>query len=535
VASREKSLQEIKKCKQDFAYFAKKYLRITNKSGKIIKFKPNKAQAKLYDTILNVNPHAYVLKARQLGISTGVACYFFWKVLFNPNYKVAVVAHTTDAARNIFRIYHQLYHKLPKVLQFETTKANTGELIFKHGGMIKVTSASSSSFRGSTFNALHLSEFAFYEDVDTTLAAILQTATPDACVIYETTANGLNDAHRIWIEENSIEKVFISWTEEEGYVRKEKEKHMPVVVKEYVKTHKLNKEQANWVTNTYFTRTAANWKIFNQEYPITAEVAFITSGDKFFNCTFPHAQIKDGYNRLIQPGKFRVYSIGVDVASGSHEGDYSAWCTLDVTNKENPIVVSTFYARIKPDDFAMLIAQEAKNYDALVVVENNSYGLAVLERLTKTDTQLFRKVLFDKVKNRWTEHLGFNTNIKTRPLLLSRLQQFIEKGKLKPDAETLRCEINSFIFNKHGKPEASSGKHDDMIFATAFALMGIDQIEALVHRVKTQRPSNVREILEWENANRTVYKAEDHDYDSDSLVESMKKRGHQNVYDILHK
>ena len=74
-----------------------------------------------------------------------------------------------------------------------------------------------------------------------------------------------------------------------------------------------------------------------------------------------------------------------------------------------------------------------------------------------------------------------------------------------------------------------------MIFATAFALMGIDQIEALVHRVKTQRPGNVREILEWENANRTVYKAEDHDYDSDSLDEKMMKRGQENVYDILHK
>ena len=100
-----KVLEEIKKCREDFSYFAGKYLKILDaENNKFIKFKPNFAQLRLLDAI-GKNNWVYCLKARQVGITTGIAAINFWKALFTPNYKVAVIAHTNKSAKNIFEIY----------------------------------------------------------------------------------------------------------------------------------------------------------------------------------------------------------------------------------------------------------------------------------------------------------------------------------------------------------------------------------------------------------------------------------------------
>ena len=51
---------------------------------------------------------------------------------------------------------------------------------------------------------------------------VFQTATPNAAIILETTANGLNDAQTIWNDDNGFQKLFISWVNDEDYVSKKK-------------------------------------------------------------------------------------------------------------------------------------------------------------------------------------------------------------------------------------------------------------------------------------------------------------------------
>ena len=129
--------KEIEKCKNDFDYFCKKYLKIVDKNGNLVLLQPNIAQQRfLYN--LEDNPWIYVLKARQLGLTTIIAAKLFHKCLFTPNHKVAVIAHTRDAAKTIFEIYKRYYNNLPKFLRFKTEAANVNELVFFHGGYIKV-------------------------------------------------------------------------------------------------------------------------------------------------------------------------------------------------------------------------------------------------------------------------------------------------------------------------------------------------------------------------------------------------------------
>ena len=510
--------KEIEKCRDDFFYFCKTYLKIVDKEGKLVPLQPNKAQQRfLYR--LEDNPWIYVLKARQLGLTTIIAAKLFHKCLFTPNHKVAVIAHTRDAAKTIFEIYKRYYNNLPKFLRFKTEAANVNELVFFHGGYIKVGSASSNSFRGSTYNSLHLSEFAFYDDITSAIQSVFQTATPNAEIILETTANGINDAMDIWNDQNGFDKLFISWLDGEKYVSNKK-KRFTQIEKGYIGTYKLDPKKANWFADTLRGKCLNNLNTFNQEYPVDPEVAFVTSGQPFFPMHFQVAAKinKIGWQWYSEPQKFRTYIAGVDTASGSPTGDYSSVVIMDVTGGEKGKVVATFYDRIPLKDFTQQVLIGLTKFNPLVCVESNSYGQAIIENLREDGyVHMYRRTKYDKISNRWTENLGFTTTQQSRPILLSRLHQWIAQQKLEVVCPRIMTEMNSFVYNERGKPEADKNKHDDLVMATGLALMCLDQMADFEEEVqRSTRPQGIREKLEWEMRTGKLYNDEKNNfYDSE--------------------
>jgi len=503
--------KEVSRCARDFQYFCKTYLKVVDKTGKMVPLILNKVQVRFLE-VLAKNPWLYVLKARQLGITTGLAAYNFWMAHSVPNHRVLILAHRTESAEEIFEIYARFYKSLPDFLTWPTDRANIREMKFFHGGMIKVATANS-EIRGTTYHTIHCSEFAFWGDIENTVKGAFQTAGPNADIVLETTANGLNRAHELWHgDEHGFHKVFFPWTEDEDYRSNTKPKKVYPKLKKLAEDHELDKKQVNWAQHTFSHKCLGNWHTFLQEYPLTAEHAFITSGERFFDCVFPHAQSHEGHRLYETRQEYRVYSLGVDVSSGTPSGDYSAFCVLDVTDKKSPRVASTFYGRLPPHEFGQKVWEEAKKYDALVVVESNSYGLAVLEYLIgKEYGFIFRRNIYDKIGSRWVEKMGFHTTTSTRPVMLSRLLEYVTKKWLMVEDERMKTEINSFVFNDKHKPVAAHGKHDDMIFAHGLALMGLDQIEYIKEEVQSKRPKNLREMLQWEHATGKVWKSESQD------------------------
>ena len=61
------------------------------------------------------------------------------------------------------------------------------------------------------------------------------------------------------------------------------------------------------------------------------------------------------------------------------------------------------------------------------------------------------------------------------------------------------------MFNADGKAEAANGKHDDMVFACALTLVGMDQIDQVEEEVLRVRPRNVKEILQFEMSTGRLY------------------------------
>ena len=74
-----------------------------------------------------------VLKARQMGLTTWTAGRFFLKTITRPGTLTLQVAHTQEAAEEIFRIVHRFVDWLPAALRegpLRTSKANARQIVF---------------------------------------------------------------------------------------------------------------------------------------------------------------------------------------------------------------------------------------------------------------------------------------------------------------------------------------------------------------------------------------------------------------------
>lgn len=507
ISQKDRVRFELLRCRKDFPYFASRYLKITDTASNVVNLVLNEPQVDIIDAVEN-NFQTMVLKARKLGSSTAIAGYFFWKALFKKNVKIAVVAHTEEAAKELFSIYQFFYANMPTEMRPKAVKNRHNELNLVTGSKIKIGSAGSDAFRGQTYQYIHASEYAFWANIDKTVAGLFQTSDAHATIVLESTANGLNGAYDLWANDAGYKKLFLPWMiDARCALKKSRFSDYTKLEREYRDTTKLSREQFNWMVYTLRVKCANNWRIFNQEFPSSAEVAFVTSGDRFFPETYPVTTAKPGYVQWEKPKKFHVYSMGVDTASGSPGGDFSTIKVLDVTDKKSIREVASYYKRTSPSDFreeARLIADE---YKALAVIESNSYGLSIVEHFRDEEYfQMFRDTQYDKTSGIWKPKWGYNTNVKSRSLLLTRLYEHVTRGWIEIRDINFMIEANSFIYNNKGRVEAAAGKHDDMIIATGLALMGLDQIHEIVQQVqKAAKPHDLAEMLLWEQATGQIY------------------------------
>ncbi len=143
---------------------------ITDKAGRMVRFRPNWAQLDLYRTRHTRNN---ILKVRQLGISTFISILILDSCLFNHNFKAGIVDRTLpDAKAKLAKIafsYKNLDYLPPAPTTLdralaeigsEIKKASTGtdikseEAHFHNGSFIYV----GASLRGGTLQLLHVSE-----------------------------------------------------------------------------------------------------------------------------------------------------------------------------------------------------------------------------------------------------------------------------------------------------------------------------------------------------------------------------------------
>jgi intein/homing endonuclease len=184
--------EEYQRCSQDCVYFFKKYAIIQHPTKGKINFNLYQFQE---DVLPQLEEYRYniVLKGRQLGLSTLTAGFALWKMIFNDDFKVLVIATTQDVAKELVSKVQLMYEKLPVWLRKTAKKDvfNKLELSFQNGSKINAVSSSEKSARSPSITLLIVDEAAFIDKMDEIWTAAQATL---ACVDYNTlllTPNGL--------------------------------------------------------------------------------------------------------------------------------------------------------------------------------------------------------------------------------------------------------------------------------------------------------------------------------------------------------
>lgn len=499
--------------------FIETFEKIKDKPGNIVAFKLNAGQRKLYEAIKWCHenkrlPRIIIVKARQIGFSTLAAGVIYKMVSTKANRTGGVMAHRDDSTMSLMNKYKLMHREMPKGLSPQVSKNNDHEFWFNNkagtglnSGIKTYTAGGESIGRGDTFQYWHISEYAFWgNNKADILLGVLQTVPKemDTLVIIESTANGFDDFRKRWYQAVSGESdyipVFVGWNEMEEYrapFSGEELTDEEVALKE---KYGLDDEQIQWRRNTIRNECGGDLRMFHQEYPITPEEAFITTGNCYFDSEVVSRRIRD-IEQIAKPeiGEFdyRLYGDGaVDDASirwktggnlikiftkpeigrpyvigGDTAGAGSDKSIGQVLDNISGNQVAVLAGNVDEDTYTYQMYCLGKYYnDALMCIESNfnTYQNKIMNELLNYPNMFLREVE-DSITHQYRKSYGFLTTSVTRPLILSVLGKVVrDEPERIADVDTL-MEMLTFIVNGRGRAEAMTGEHDDRVMALAIA------------------------------------------------------------------
>jgi len=403
------------------------------------------------------NKYSIVNKSRQLGISTLVSAYSLWLMLFNKDKNILCIATKQETAKNMVTKVKFAYDNLPSWLQLKAIENNKLSLKLANGSQIKAIGATGDAGRSEAVSLLLLDEAAFIEGIDEIFASAQQTlATGGQCIAISTPYGTGNWFHRTFIGGEEGKNGFISiklpWT-----VHPER-------------TQKWRDEQDAILG----LRNAA------QE----CDCDFSTSGDtviepdilNWYIQTFQAEPIaKGGFDGNLWKWEYPDYSknyvVVADVARGDGK-DYSACHVIDVLEAKQ---VAEYKGQVGTRDYGhMLVALATEYNEALLVIENANIGWDTVQTVvdrgyrnmyysSKSDTT---NISMDNFLNRNENNLvpGFSNTIKTRPLVVSKLEAYMRDRACIIQSRRLLEELRTFIW-KNGKAQSTDGYNDDLVMA----------------------------------------------------------------------
>lgn len=282
-----------------------------------------------------------VLKARQEGVSTYVGARFFRGCHLWPHRHALILADDLERAGALHQIYTRFHQLLPPELAMPTVSAlRKKELALANGSQIAVeTARDEEAGRATTLQFVHASEMALWPHADDTWVALMQAVPEEGSeVIIESTAKGVGNAfHRQWLEAEAGESGFIPvflpwWIHSEYTARPTPEEANEVLLsldpweQEAVtegieldgERHLLTVGQLLWRRRAIAGRLGGDVRKFRQEYPSTAEEAFLVSGNPFFS-----EESLTRYARTTrEPKRFNVVNVAGGIALDQAQRGY---------------------------------------------------------------------------------------------------------------------------------------------------------------------------------------------------------------------
>lgn len=168
------------------------------------------------------------------------------------------------------------------------------------------------------------------------------------------------------------------------------------------------------------------------------------------------------------------YVIGVDVSGGNTETtiepDYHA---IEVIDHKTRKQVAEYRSRIDPDLLTMQVLLAALYFnEAWVAIERTgSWGAAPL-RILWRDLHyplVYRAKRTGGFNERTEDRLGWDTNVRTKPLLLAGMAELLRIDEDGIRSRNLADEVRTYTRTAKGTTEAEPGKYDDLLMAYMIA------------------------------------------------------------------
>ncbi len=453
------------RCAKDPAYFLSTFCYIQHPDRGKIRFDLFDYQEATLQKFIDFDMNI-VLKGRQIGLSTLVAGYCLWLMLFHDDKNILVISIDQATAKNLVTKVKVMNSLLPVWLRRELVEDNKLTLRFANGSQIKAVARSKDAGRSESLSLLVLDEAAFIDDADLIWASASPTISSGKCkAILLSTPNGQgNFFHNTWKKaesgENGMNPILLDWKV------------------------KPDRDQA-WRDR----QTELQGEVLAaQEH----DASFIFSGNtvvqpeliEYYKITYAQEPIqKIGFDNNIWiweypiPGK--TYIVAADVA----RGDASDFSTFHVLDAHTMNQVAEYKAKIPPREFGDLLVGIATQYnDALIIPDNSSIGYGTVQQIIHREYKNLFYMSNDlqvvDTHNQYTNRYaaedkklkpGFTISAKTRPLLIAKLDEYMrDKAVVIRSLRTVN-ELETFVW-KNGKAEALTGCNDDLVMALCLGL-----------------------------------------------------------------
>ena len=218
------------------------------------------------------------------------------------------------------------------------------------------------------------------------------------------------------------------------------------------------------------------------------------------------------------------YLMVADVARGDGE-DFS---TFHIIKLETLEIIGEYQGKPTPDMFANMLNQVGREFGGcMLVVENNNIGYTVLDKLIEYSyPNLYYSVKSTheyieqhQAEVRSSAIPGFSTSMKTRPLIIAKLEEFVRNKLIKVYSSRTVNEMKTFIW-RNGKPQAMKGYHDDLIMALAIACWVRDTALQANARELNYQKAFVDAIITSKTTMNTQISGQ-HGYKRDSIMDKQ--------------
>ncbi len=466
-------------------------IRIRDRSGRMRRLRANPAQMAFE---AKRGQHNVVLKARQMGMTTWIAGRFFLRTIFRPGTTTLLVAHTREASESMFAIVRRMWEGLPEDFRegpLRLQNCSAGQMVFAESGSeFRIASAGDpNAGRGLSVQNLHCSEVSRWPgDAKATLAGLRAGLAPEGEFVLESTPSGAYGAfYDEWCggveapprgegcenagtdrlsAKDGLVRHFFPWWMEPAYVG-------PAVALEEMSCGELGLVQRYGLgpSQVGFRRglERSYGVLRSQEFAEDAESCFRATGACCFELEIVERRLgevqepasKQRNGALLEwfgPRAGRRYVIGVDTAGGGEDGDFAAVQVVDVATG---MQCAELQERLRPRELAEVCVQLAHAYgDALVVVERNNHGAAVLAFLE----------MRGEVKLYWQAgQAGWLTSAASKPEMVARLGTLLQQTPERFFSKRLLGECRTFVSDERGRAGAAGSAHDDLVMAMAIA------------------------------------------------------------------